>query len=638
MSELSVEKCNFLFNKNKTDTTLIYKILDHKISTASYLDLKWIYLKGETYLDNEEITKIDKKIYEIKDSNEYFDLWKSGIAKTFPSSDINQFLQDDYTNYNQINDWIQRKAISLNDITSYFLSYLQQNTICTDRKIFYTQFNKIKFIVLNNEDSIIRIKELGSVFYNTILWFLDNEDELDFNILKTKFIYFLPKDQVRIIRKLFKLKAEGKLDLSIEKLDEITRFDLELFHENTKAHPAIPIDISTDVIIKALIAFRDRGDFLVESEALKIIIEDLKYNTDHKFLLTNYFEDCKGRMTPKFDWEKNGEIKKIVDSNNNLYYSIEFGYNPSIIEKVKLLPDKRYNAVSKTWQVPITHENKVKEFATENRFFLDFGGSAYANNTHFAKFIREEIPNGISFCEARKSNKLDLIFNKEFWWCANRPCYEICESIHDNNEWQKYTLLDFCEALNLNTDERTKNGEVIPKGKYYQFIGLVNRLNTLLEKLYCQDCNHILHPAETSNFASRTVVKFKCANDSCENNDIIYLNHCLNGKCKSIIDSRNSKKCTHGLYICEKCGTCCSDAMFKRRLSNLQLNGGFIHNNLRVLIEKKAGHLERGVYFCHKCSNKMEETKPDIFNCRNCDIEYKTSIYKFKRPHKHLEK
>ncbi len=119
-------------------------------------------------------------------------------------------------------------------------------------------------------------------------------------------------------------------------------------------------------------------------------------------------------------------------------------------------------------------------------------------------------------------------------------------------------MLDFCEILNLNTDETNKFGDYIPKGHYYQFVSLINRFNRLIEKMYCSTCNHILYPVETAHFAAYNVVKFHCTNENCLNKEEVYLNHCLNGKCNSIIDSRVSKKCSNGLYICEVCGSCCS--------------------------------------------------------------------------------
>lgn len=199
-------------------------------------------------------------------------------------------------------------------------------------------------------------------------------------------------------------------------------------------------------------------------------------------------------------------------------------------------------------------------------------------------------------------------------------------------------MLDFCEILGLNTDETNRVGDHIPKGHYYQFIALINRFNRLLDKLYCKDCNHILFPVDTSHFAAHTVVRFHCVNQECSNNDEIYLNHCLNGQCNCIIDSRISKRCDNGLFICDNCGSCCSHNMLQRRLSNLQQTGGYIHDNFVKCVNEKLGHLERAEYFCYKCKSEMTEISNDIFQCLNCNVKYDTTKYKFKRPHIHLRK
>ena len=38
-------------------------------------------------------------------------------------------------------------------------------------------------------------------------------------------------------------------------------------------------------------------------------------------------------------------------------------------------------------------------FAKEQRFYLDFEGSNYANNTHLAEFKREKCDNGLYICD-----------------------------------------------------------------------------------------------------------------------------------------------------------------------------------------------------------------------------------------------
>jgi ribosomal protein L37AE/L43A len=77
--------------------------------------------------------------------------------------------------------------------------------------------------------------------------------------------------------------------------------------------------------------------------------------------------------------------------------------------------------------------------------------------------------------------------------------------------------------------------------------------------------------------------------------------------------------------------------MLTRRLMNLEKVGGYIHNNLRICVKEKLGHLERAEYFCYICKSEMKEISDDIFQCPSCNIKYDTTKYKFKRPHIYLK-
>ena len=656
--KLDEDDCRKIFESQPENKSFILEILQSKISSENISSLDWVYDLGKKYLDTENFNLLDKKIFSSIEQPEYFKLWKKGKARTFPKDYVEALLNENYENYKEIEKWIDNKVITLEEISNVLLSYLSKQISVTDRIIFYKQFNHIKYLLQSDELYLEKIKQLKNDFYEIILWFLGKEETLDFELLKLKFIYFSPDEQVKIIRKLFLLKAKGEFELTIEKLNELTRFDLDLYKTSLNFNPSIPLDISTDVIIKALSSFQEKQKFLVESELLSVVLNDIKEDKTKRFKLANYFENCSGRQIAKFDWTRNGEIEKIKFGDKQFYFAIAFPtgesdwvnnrfggrevYRPNpnfekLKDAVKQLPKSKWNPTAKHWGVSSQYETEVLTFAKDNRFFLNFEGSNYANNTHLAEYKRVEIPNGISFCEGRLANRQHEMFKKNFWWCGGQPCFEKCETIHKAEEWESYTLLDFSEIIGLNTDETNRMGDFIPRGIYYQFIGLINRFNRLLEKIYCQDCNQILHPVDTGHFAAHTVVRFHCVNNNCSNNDEVYLNHCLNGQCNSIIDSRVSKKCSNGLFICDNCGSCCSHEMLKRRLTNLETVKGYIHENLRRCVSEKLGHLERGEYFCYKCKNAMDETGVDIFHCSNCNVTYDTTKYKFKRPHKHLK-
>ena len=152
----------------------------------------------------------------------------------------------------------------------------------------------------------------------------------------------------------------------------------------------------------------------------------------------------------------------------------------------------------------------------------------------------------------------------------------------------------------------------------------------MVKKLKCDDCNHIIFPEHVSHLGASNFVRFSCVNNGCSNNETIYLNHCLHSNCKNVIDSRISKKCSNGLYICNECGTCCSTEMFKRRLDKLERfsdqnndSKHYVIQNLKEQIFNNLGHYELVKYYCYKCADPISNI-PDNgkLKCHSCDIEY----------------
>src|SRR5690606_30752844 len=105
----------------------------------------------------------------------------------------------------------------------------------------------------------------------------------------------------------------------------------------------------------------------------------------------------------------------------------------------------------------------------------------------------------------------------------------------------------------------------------------------------------------------------------------VYLTHCLNKKCSNVIDSRVGKKCSNGFIICNKCGSCCSNEQFIRRVENLKINGKSIPQTLIDLIEGKKGHWEKLDCYCYVCQEKLIEKK-GFYSCDACKISYDYNI------------
>lgn len=628
-----------------TDDFLMGLIKDYIKKDDITQDIDWLYSIAKDSLSSNDFDEFDNICFLEFNEADYFDLWEKGSGKIIPKQQIIRLLDENYKSYNVIPEWQDKNVISNEQLLNILINNLTAIGAIEDRKTFYKAYCHIKAVKDYLNNGVEEVKNIGNQFFTLILWFFGEENSLQFELLKSKFIYFNPDDQVRIIKKIFQQIQNESIQLTIEDLNEIMRIDIDLYKANLKFNPTIPLDISTDIVIKAILNYKRKGKFLVESELLEIVLHDLFDDKKRKFKIGNYFEKCEGRLTAEFDWSRNGEISKVSFGENKFYFRIEFEYDPSLVEKVKKIPGRKYNSEGRHWGVPSKYKDEILQFAKENRFFLNFEGSNYSNNAHLAEFKRAEVPRGISFCDGRVSNKSHQMFNRKFWWCANQPCFQNCETIHNPNQWEDYTILDFLLILGFTVDETKSNPkDFVPKGEYYKFISLLNRFNRLLEKIYCHECDEILYPVQSSHFAAYTVVRFCCENNKCgEHKKVVYLNHCLNGKCNSIIDSRVSKKCPNGLYICETCGSCCSHSFFQRRKENLETADNFdneqkiwIYNDTKRKYDKKLGHLERANYYCHKDGQKMTEVETDVFEC-NCGNKYDTTSYRIKRPHRNLK-
>ncbi len=639
----STDDLDTVLRKSKLESALIHSIIDQRIENGS--DEEWILRTAQKYLEVSEFNSIDKIIYSRSIDDGYFNLWKKGLGRIFPVLFIKNMISENSNEVYLVHNWVKDGLCTIDEVAAILIDLLEVYDEISDRKSFYINSRCIKCLVDLDSKFTEVISRRKNDFSDLILWFLELKEEFNLKLLQRKFIYFSSSDQVKIIKRVFYLKHHGKIQFTIIELEEILRADLDLFLLNEKFNDDFVLDISTSLIIELIKNYQSKSRFLADSELLKIVLHDIGKEKRKKFKIEGYFENCEGRMEAKWNWnDTRGKVYKRMNGND-CYFVIEFDYDPDLVNAVKNIPGRKYDTISKNWIVPSSSEQEVMAFIKSNRFFFDAGSNNYSNNPHLAVFERKEIPNGIKFCEGRIANKKDARLDKSFWWCAGQPCLQHCETEHltIDSDYNKLTLLDLLKIFKINVDENNNYG-FIPNGKYYQLISQINRFNRLLERLYCQGCDEILFPIESSNFGAYTVVRFSCHNNSCtEHGMVVYLNHCLDGKCNCIIDSRISKKCDTGLYICSGCGGCCSHDMLNRRLTNLRTNGGLIHQQLIEAVEGKKGHQEKNEYFCYKCSGLMTEIiddiqfSPNYFMCIGCKVEYHpTSV--LTRPHLHLRR
>lgn len=474
---------------------------------------------------------------------------------------------------------------------------------------------------------------------------IDSDEPLtieNFNTFKTLTRNIDPQTQILFIKKVFSEIDKKHIELSIEELLEVKTFNFETYIEFDKPKE---IDYTLDLILHVLKFIHNKGNFPKNSKETYELIKNIAdyisnyLNNDIEYLsqINILFDECKERSAivrknPEDSYiELRGKSYKVYDiyqgysiknrdksGHGNLILKYQKGIyakgHPCLLEVVNRKPNKNFDDTIE-YGNNIIYESKKYPFNWKK------------NQDEFL-VVPEESP--VKSCEGRLSESKCNLSSLSFWWCYGRKCMNANQNDHNNEDWKNYTLRDFIRILNLPYDE---------KG-YYIFVSEINRLNRLIERIECSSCNKIMSPSKQSNFGFYRVTHFHCNHKNCVNyKQVVNLTHCLNRKCTNVIDSRVGKRCSNGLIICDKCGSCCSNEQFQRRIENLKINGKTIPESLILLSKEMSGHWEKAKCYCYKCKNEMTE-KYGNYKCQTCDISYSNNIVYVKQSKnykKHIE-
>lgn len=230
------------------------------------------------------------------------------------------------------------------------------------------------------------------------------------------------------------------------------------------------------------------------------------------------------------------------------------------------------------------------------------------------------------FCSPKFEQTYNRVIELPYFWCLGKECFKNAlseQTLQETLDYNKYTLFHFAEILGYSKIRETEAGYEADE-TFRRFIAIVNKVNKKFKQLKCRSCGHIMFPVKDGNFNRYNY--YCCSNPRCDEfNEQVYLNYCYQCK-KGLIDSRDSKRCPNGWYICPDCLSCCSGQQYQRLAQRYVLSG----KSVPVRIQRGIGygHNNNGLYYCPKCGWQLRMEFDNQGNwvkgkCPNCGGVYR---------------
>lgn len=512
------------------------------------------------------------------------------IYKLDPKKLNNKFLQQE----------LKRVLDRYGSRKSYYACRFSNNTPVAEktlpkclRKI--KNINKECLVSLTHDDKWIIASENIS-FVNKILSTpieRSNQDaiyDVDWEMVSTKlfkeFILSLPNNYETISDQEFVVTSHDKSKQSFE-LDM-----LEIFGEKIRMR-IIPqrqalVSLNHDVFgIKKKILSELSDEEKNASNSIKYKDALLKYQQEEA-------QEVFKRTVDSLNKELNSEIL------SEGYFEVQ--YEESLLDKIirKYYHKSKINDNDKYWE---------KEFLTSQK------------SVGYYK----------PFCAPTLADEINSAINLPFFWCMGKECFHnnlAKQVLSEETKWKEYTLYHLVDIMGFPMLKETEAGYE-PSEPIRQFIKISNNVIQTFRRLKCRECGHLLFPGKSLGFNSYN--RYGCGNPGCkEYKKLIYLNYCYN--CKTgLIDSRDSKQCPNGWYICPSCLACCNNDQYKRQAQKYQLNGQPIPS--RILMKIGQGHNDQGILYCYKCGSQLSvitDDKGNLYNgCPTCHKNYDEVISEY---------
>lgn len=513
---------------------------------------------------------------------------------------------------------------------------IEQISKCVGEEPSDTNSEEHRFWLNNKNLFVNKISTSTNEYLKVIVWAMYFMSSANSSFLKEMYQFFPTNLQVQVFKKLFQLMATNKVKPSLEWLENVIGLNAN--------NLSLPIMIA----IKYLNLKKENIDSCM-TDSLMLSLLDKREDGLEWSMIDHFLTPCNGRRERCNDESgENDSYRHFSGYIQNCEVDGKEAFRLTLTRKQVTIDgsetkynNKLFERIQEFISIGFS-DGTYKKYSSESNFIYDFNKEAEVDLRAMAEVYRIKMidvryachyktdTSSIKFCcDCRMAKKLDDNSKKPFMWCSNHPCFCTPVHFHSSSEWEHYTILDFMRILSIPTEYKNQQGGVTRYGQYMIFSSYMQHFSEFFEHLKCRCCGKLMEPKGLSNFAQTSVTEFYCAHEGCENEGkVVYINKCFNKYCNRVIDSRDSKECPNGSYICSKCGACCSNRKYRERYERLGRTGGYVSQELLNLLHSNAGHWESGRRFCYRCGRELhdsrqcdcfEEILPANQSVLNCD-------------------
>lgn len=401
----------------------------------------------------------------------------------------------------------------------------------------------------------------------------------------------------------------------------------------------VSADVFRNYILSLLSSFEklDNEEFLVPS----CVSDDMKY----KHMLIKRFSDIvKVRILPckevlvsrKFDvfgyWkEQRKTLPRLVDINSpeyeeavKRYRSQESAevYRRTVESLKKMLGVQEYNGD----YFEIAY-NKGKLAKILNMYYFK-GAYKDKDDISVHEFLTSPSVNKKfpPSCAPQLSEANVPAIDLPFFWCRGNECFHNNlgqQTLSETKDWRAYYIYHLMEIIGYPKLHETIAGNE-PDATVRSFLAVTYKVIQKFHRMKCRSCGHLMFTDKSSGYNRYNY--YSCINPACiEFRKPVYLNYCFKCK-KGLIDSRDTKKCPNGWYICPDCLSCCDDMQYERQAQRYILTKHPVPERIKKMLGH--GHGDKGECFCPKCGGPLNQDENAFghYTCPSCHSEYKKRI------------